>query len=134
MRTASSKIGTLDEVRARVETARAGGRRVALASGAFELLDVGRIRSLQEARDQADLLVVAVHGDALVRGLGVPGRPLLPEGDRATLVAALRPVDHVVVVQEGDWPGLRLALRPDVLCPDAPETDEARDLLRRIRG
>src|SRR5262245_15761429 len=137
MRSARSKIGSLDEVRARVEAARAAGRTVALANGCFDLLHVGHVRYLQGARAEADVLVVGVNGDASVARLKGPGRPVMPAADRALLVAALRAVDHVVVFEEDDVARLLLALRPDVHCKGTdytPETVPERDVVRSYGG
>ena len=137
MRTAASKIGTLEEVRARLLEARAAGRSVALANGCFDLLHVGHVRYLQGARGQADVLVVAVNGDASVRRLKGEGRPLMSAPDRALLVAALRSVDHVVVFEEDDVRALLLALRPDVHCKGTdytPDTVPERDVVRSYGG
>ena len=137
VRTARSKIGTLDEVRARVERARAAGRTVALANGCFDVLHVGHVRYLEGARAEADVLVVGVNGDASVRKLKGPGRPVLPEQDRAELVAALRAVDHVVVFPEDDVSRLLLALKPEVHCKGTDYTEETvpeRDVVRSYGG
>ena len=137
MRLARSKIGTLAEVKERVEEARSAGRTVALANGCFDVLHVGHVRYLAGARAEADVLVVAVNGDASVRRLKGPGRPLLPEGDRALLVAALASVDHVLVFPEDDVGALLLALRPDVHCKGtdyAPDTVPERDVVRSYGG
>jgi rfaE bifunctional protein nucleotidyltransferase chain/domain len=82
-------------------------------------------------------LVVAVNGDASVSRLKGPSRPVLPEGDRALLVAALRPVDHVVVFQEDDVRSLLATLRPDVHCKGTdytPETVPERDVVLSYGG
>ena len=137
MRTARSKIGSLDEVRERVEAARAGGRTIALANGVFDLLHVGHVRYLQGAKAEADVLVVGVNADLSVRRLKGPDRPILPVGDRALLVAAQRAVDHVVVFEEDDVAHLLLALRPDVHCKGTdytPETVPERDVVRSYGG
>jgi rfaE bifunctional protein nucleotidyltransferase chain/domain len=137
VRAAASKIGTLEEVRARVEQARRGGRRIALANGCFDLLHVGHVRYLEGARAEADVLVVGVNGDDSVRRLKGEGRPVLPAGDRAVLVAALRAVDHVVVFEEDDVGRLLLELRPDVHCKGTDYTEETvpeRDVVRSYGG
>ena len=137
MRTARSKIGTLEEVRVRLEEARRAGRTVALANGCFDILHVGHVRYLAGARAEADVLVVGVNGDASVRRLKGPGRPLLPQDDRAVLVAALESVDHVVVFPEDDVGALLLALRPDVHCKGtdyAPDTVPEREVVRSYGG
>ena len=72
---------------------RAAGRTIALANGVFDLLHVGHVRYLQGAAAEADLLVVAVNDDESVRMLKGEGRPVMPQADRAELVAALRGVE-----------------------------------------
>jgi rfaE bifunctional protein nucleotidyltransferase chain/domain len=159
LRTAESKLATLDEAVRRVALARAGGKTVALANGCFDLLHVGHVRYLQGARAEADFLVVGVNGDASVRRLKGEGRPAMPAADRACLLAALACVDLVVVFEPDDVRGLLAALRPDVHCKGTdytaetvPERDavlayggrvaivgdpkdhDTRALLRRIRG
>jgi rfaE bifunctional protein nucleotidyltransferase chain/domain len=136
-RPASTKVGTLAEVRSAVESARAGGRTVALANGCFDLLHVGHVRYLEGARAQADVLVVGVNGDDAVRQLKGAGRPVLPAPERALLVAALRSVDHVVIFEELDASRLILALRPDVHCKGTdytPETVPERAVVRSYGG
>ena len=136
-RPARSKIGTLEEVAARVAEARRERRSVALANGCFDVLHVGHVRYLEGARREADLLVVGVNGDESVRRLKGPDRPVMPEGDRAELVAALRCVDLVLVFREDDVGRLLLALRPDVHCKGTdytPETVPEREVVRSYGG
>lgn len=107
---------TVDQLAARLAAERAAGRRVALANGHFDLLHVGHLRYLQAAREQGDLLVVAINDDDSVARLKGAGRPLVPAAERAELLAALEPVDYVVVFS-GDSPAPLLEqLRPDVHC------------------
>ena len=137
MRAARAKVGTLDEVKTRVDEARRAGRTVALANGCFDVLHVGHVRYLAGARAEADVLVVGVNGDASVRRLKGEGRPLLPEDDRAVLVGAVASVDHVVVFQEDDVGKLLLALRPDVHCKGTdytPETVPEREVVKSYGG
>jgi len=137
VREARSKIGTLEQIEERVRAARGAGRTVALANGCFDVLHVGHVRYLAAARAEADVLVVGVNGDTSVRRLKGAGRPLMPEGDRAVMVAALESVDHVVVFPEDDVGALLLALRPDVHCKGtdyAPDTVPERDVVRSYGG
>jgi D-glycero-beta-D-manno-heptose 1-phosphate adenylyltransferase len=137
VRDAASKLGSLERVSALVAAARGQGRTIALANGCFDVLHVGHVRYLQGARAEADVLVVAVNGDASVRRLKGEDRPLLPAGDRALLVGALRAVDHVVVFDEDDVKGLLIALEPDVHCKGTdytPETVPERDVVRAYGG
>ena len=109
-------VGTLlslDEMAGVALDARQAGRRLVLANGIFDLLHVGHLRYLEAARALGDLLVVAVNSDASARRLKGPGRPLVPAAERAELVAALHPVDHVVVFEEDTVENVIRALRPD---------------------
>ena len=137
MRETSAKIAPLDVVRERVAAARREGRTVALANGCFDVLHVGHARYLEGAAAEADVLVVGLNADASVRRLKGEGRPVLPAGDRARLVAALRVVDHVVVFEEDDVRALLLALRPDVHCKGTDYTADTvpeRDTVRSYGG
>lgn len=109
-----SKLGTLEQVAARVKLARARGQSVALANGVFDLLHVGHVRYLQGAKALADVLVVAVNSDASTRRNKGPGRPVIPQDERAELVCALACTDHVLLFDEPDVRAVIRALRPDV--------------------
>ena len=97
-----------------VATWRAGGARVVLANGVFDLLHVGHVRYLEGARREGDRLVVAVNGDAATARLKGVGRPVLPATERAALVASLRCVDAVVVFEEPSADAILERLGPDV--------------------
>lgn len=121
----------------RVAADRARGWTVAFANGAFDLLHVGHIRYLAGAKREADRLVVAVNSDASVRGLKGPNRPILPEADRAELVAALRAVDYVVIFDEPTVTPLLELLKPDVHCKGTDYTVDTvpeRDTVRAYGG
>jgi rfaE bifunctional protein nucleotidyltransferase chain/domain len=114
-----------EELAETVARDRGAGRTIAFANGCFDLLHVGHVRYLQGARAEADRLVVAVNDDASVAGLKGPGRPVLPAGDRAELVAALRGVDYVVVFGEPTVERLLSQLQPDVHCKGTDYTVES---------
>jgi rfaE bifunctional protein nucleotidyltransferase chain/domain len=105
------KIG---EAAALAEGLRAAGHRIVLANGCFDLLHVGHIRYLEEARKLGDVLFVGINGDAAVARLKGAGRPLIPADERVELLQALRAVDHVVVFDDDTADALIRALRPDV--------------------
>src|SRR6185503_181579 len=90
------------------------GRRVVLANGCFDILHVGHVRYLEGARALGEALVVAINSDRSVHALKGPGRPILNEKERATLVSALRCVDHVVVFDEPDVTRVLDTLRPAI--------------------
>ena len=134
---ASTKIGTLEEIGRRIGEERARGGRIALATGSFDVLHVGEVRYLQAARATADRLVVAVSDDESVRRREGPGRPWQPEEDRALLVAALRGVDHVIVLPESDLDRVLQTLRPDAWCRRAgaaPDTAAEGEAVRAYPG
>jgi rfaE bifunctional protein nucleotidyltransferase chain/domain len=134
---AASKLASLQQLKVEGERQRQAGRRVALANGCFDLLHVGHVRYLAGARAEADLLVVGINDDESVRRLKGPGRPLMPEADRALLVAALRSVDRVVVFREDDVSRLLLELRPDVHCKGTDYTVDSvpeREVVRSYGG
>jgi D-glycero-beta-D-manno-heptose 1-phosphate adenylyltransferase len=132
------RMVSAEELAEELARARAEGKRVAFANGHFDLLHVGHLRYLEAAREQGDLLVVGVNDDASVRRLKGPGRPLVPAAERAELLAALAPVDFVVVFA-GDSPAPLLArLRPEVHCKGTdygdPERVPERDVVRSYGG
>lgn len=106
----------LETLRREIARLRNDGKTLALANGHFDLLHVGHLRYLTAAADEADALIVALNDDTSVRSLKGAGRPVVPAAERAELLAALEPVDYVVIFS-GDSPGPLLAeLQPDVHC------------------
>lgn len=105
-----------DELAAHLRALRASGdvRRVVLANGCFDLVHVGHVRYLADARSRGDRLVVALNTDESVRGLKGTGRPLVGLAERAELVASLRCVDFVTSFGEPTLEATLRALRPDV--------------------
>jgi rfaE bifunctional protein nucleotidyltransferase chain/domain len=98
---------------------RHAGKTVVWTNGCFDLLHVGHVRGLQEARSLGDVLVVGVNSDDSIRRLKGAGRPIVPEGERAEVIAALGCVDHVLIFGE-DTPCEVLArLQPDIHCKGA---------------
>jgi D-beta-D-heptose 7-phosphate kinase/D-beta-D-heptose 1-phosphate adenosyltransferase len=104
---------------------KAEGCRVALTNGCFDLLHAGHVALLEAARAQAERLIVALNSDASVRRLKGAGRPLLPQQERAEALAALEPVDEVVVYDEDTPAELIAVLLPDVLVKGADWAEDA---------
>jgi D-glycero-beta-D-manno-heptose 1-phosphate adenylyltransferase len=119
------RVLDLEGARAVAEKARAAGRRVVLANGCFDLLHVGHVRYLEDARALGDLLIVGLNGDDAVRRLKGPGRPLMPAVERAEMLAALRAVDHVVVFDDDTADRLVAILRPAVHAKGTDYTAES---------
>lgn len=110
------RVMTLDSLRQAVAEHRAEGRTLAFANGHFDLLHVGHLRYLRDARAEADRLIVGLNGDRSVAELKGPGRPVVPAIERAELLAALEPVDYVVIFEGATPTPLLQALEPDVHC------------------
>jgi rfaE bifunctional protein nucleotidyltransferase chain/domain len=134
---APNKIVGREQLRQRVSEWRKAGERVTLANGCFDLLHVGHVRYLHAARQLGGKLVVAINSDESVRGLKGPNRPLMPEAERAEILAALADVDAVVVFSEPDVRALVREIRPDVQAKGTDYTADSvpeRDVVRECGG
>lgn len=134
------------------------GKKVVFTNGCFDLLHPGHIRSLETARALGDALIVGINSDASVRTLKGEGRPVLPEQERAEILASLECVDAVVIFEEltpqrvvaellpdvlvkgGDWPGNQIVGRAEVeaaggtvVLVDVVEGYSTTEILRRIK-
>jgi rfaE bifunctional protein nucleotidyltransferase chain/domain len=120
-----------------LEQARARGARVALTNGCFDLLHVGHLRLLREARSLADLLVVAVNDDASARANKGPGRPLVPLAERMELLSGVEGVDFVTSFAEPTAAALLARLRPEIHVKGTdwtPETVPEREVVLAYGG
>jgi rfaE bifunctional protein nucleotidyltransferase chain/domain len=134
---AASRILERNRLIARVAIARKHGARIVLANGCFDVLHVGHIRYLEGAKALGDVLVVGVNADLQVREQKGEGRPLVPERERAEIIAALRAVDFVTIFPEPTVEALLLALRPDIHAKGTDYTEESvpeRDVVRSYGG
>jgi D-beta-D-heptose 7-phosphate kinase/D-beta-D-heptose 1-phosphate adenosyltransferase len=118
-RTVESKIVNWTELLLRRKQWRRQGRTVVWTNGCFDLLHVGHIRSLQDARKLGDVLVVGVNSDKSIRRIKGAPRPLVPAIERMTILAAIEVVDCVVMFEQ-DTPEAALArLKPEIHCKGA---------------
>jgi rfaE bifunctional protein nucleotidyltransferase chain/domain len=127
----------VEEAAALAERLRAEGKRIVLANGCFDLLHVGHVRYLKDARALGDVLFVGLNADPAVTRLKGPGRPLMPAAERAELLGALRAVDHVVVFDDDTADRLVARLRPHVHAKGTDYTVESvpeRGSVRAIGG
>lgn len=109
------KIVTLPALLKALDGERAKGRKIVFSNGCFDLVHAGHAQALQFARSKGDVLVVGLNSDRSTRGLKGPGRPVVPQGDRARLLAAFGAVDYVVVFDQPTPADLVKRVRPDVL-------------------
>jgi len=98
-----------------VKDLKAKGKRIVFTNGCFDLLHIGHVRYLEEAKARGDVLVVGVNSDSSVRKLKGPKRPILPEEERAEILSGLGCVDYVTLFDEIDPLKLITSLHPDVL-------------------
>ncbi len=121
----------------RIADLKKAGRRIVFTNGCFDLLHVGHITYLNDARALGDILVVGLNTDDSVRRLKGPARPIIPETERCHVLAALESVDFVVMFDEDTPLDLIAAVRPDILVKGADYTEETvvgHDLVRSWGG
>jgi D-glycero-beta-D-manno-heptose 1-phosphate adenylyltransferase len=118
------KILSRNELGQRVAEWRSAGEQIVLTNGCFDLLHVGHVRYIRGAKALGGKLIVALNSDESVRKIKGDGRPLMPEDERAELIAALSDVDAVVIFSEPDVRPLIGEIRPDV---QAKGTDYTRE-------
>ena len=104
---------------------KASGKAVVFTNGCFDLLHPGHVALFEAARSQGDVLVVGLNSDRSVRALKGEGRPLVPEAERAETLAALEPVDRVVVFDDESPRDIIASLLPDVLVKGADWAPDA---------
>jgi rfaE bifunctional protein nucleotidyltransferase chain/domain len=115
----SARILTREAMQPERARLRALGRTVVFTNGAFDILHVGHLDYMKFARLQGDCLIVGLNSDASVRRYKGPQRPIVPERERAEMLAGLRCVDYVVLFDEDEPRDLIAAIVPDVLVKGA---------------
>jgi rfaE bifunctional protein nucleotidyltransferase chain/domain len=110
-----SKIKTQDELREIIEDLHRAGRKVVFTNGCFDLIHTGHVRYLKIAGSYGDTLVVAINSDESIRRIKGEKRPIMPQEERAEVLAALFMVDFVTVFEEDDPHRVIADLMPDVL-------------------
>ena len=118
------KIKERKELLGIIKDLNAKAKRIVFTYGCFDLLHIGHVPYLEEARALGDVLVVGINSDASVRKLKGPQRPILPEQERAEILSGLACVDYVTLFDEIDPLNLITSLRPDVLVKGGDWTKE----------
>lgn len=121
----ANKILTRAELQKQVANWRRAGDSITLTNGGFDLLHVGHVRYLHAAKQLGGRLVVAVNSDASVRSLKGESRPIVPEAERAEILAALAAVDAVVIFPELDVRAIIREIRPNVHAKGTDYTAES---------
>jgi D-beta-D-heptose 7-phosphate kinase/D-beta-D-heptose 1-phosphate adenosyltransferase len=133
----TSKIIPPSEITTLVESLKVQKKKIVFTNGCFDLLHAGHVRYLTEARAQGDCLIVGLNTDRSVNRIKDPHRPLIPEGQRAEVLAALDCVSYVVFFEEPDPLSLMDTIKPDVLVKGADWSEDeivGADLVRSYGG
>ena len=131
------KIFKREALKEKVQALKRAGRKIAFTNGCFDLLHIGHVRYLKAARAEGDVLVVAVNSDRSVREIKGPGRPLVPDSERAEVLASLACVDFVTLFDEPDPLVTIRSLMPDVIVKGADWGEDAivgRDVVEASGG
>jgi len=110
-----NKIYSREKLKDEIDGLRERGKKIVFTNGCFDILHVGHTRYLKEAKKQGDILVLGLNSDESVRSLKGEKRPLMPENERADVVASLESVDYVTIFHELTPLELIEYLKPDVL-------------------
>ena len=128
-----------EALRSALEAHRAQGQTIVFTNGCFDLLHVGHIRCLKGAKQEGDILVVALNSDESIRAAKPAGRTLMPENERLEVISALVYVDYLTVFSDSTVDGLLRLLRPhvyakgtDYTLENLPERETAREIQARI--
>jgi D-beta-D-heptose 7-phosphate kinase/D-beta-D-heptose 1-phosphate adenosyltransferase len=111
----SAKIVTLEALVTRLEKVRTAGKKIVFTNGCFDIMHVGHVRYLAEARSRGDILIVGLNSDASVSLIKGDRRPIVRQHHRAEVLASLACVDHIVIFEEPDPLRLIQTLKPDIL-------------------
>lgn len=132
-----TKLKTLSRLGKIVASERAAGKVVVLANGCFDIFHVGHIRYLREAKARGDLLIVALNSDKSVKKLKGMGRPILPQAERAEILAAFSFVDYITIFDEPTVEKILRQLKPDIHAKGSDYTEESvpeRETVREYGG
>ncbi|MGQ9617520.1 MAG: adenylyltransferase/cytidyltransferase family protein [Candidatus Aminicenantia bacterium] len=120
----SDKIKKLIELQKIVESLKDKGKRIVLANGCFDLIHVGHIRYLRDAKSKGDILIVALNSDKSVRALKGEGRPLMNELERAEILSSFEFVEYIVIFDEKDVSRVLIELKPHIHAKGSDYTEE----------
>lgn len=110
----NAKLKTREELKKIIEDLKKKGRKIVTINGSFDILHVGHIRMLQEAKAQGDVLVVGLNSDSSIKQYKSEDRPVNPQEDRAEMIAALACVDYITIFDETDPIALLDVIKPDI--------------------
>jgi rfaE bifunctional protein nucleotidyltransferase chain/domain len=110
----SEKIIDFDKLKSIVESLKKKGKKIVLANGCFDIIHVGHVRYLKDAKSRGDVLIVALNSDKSVRILKGEGRPIIDEKGRAEILSSFEFVDYIIIFDEKDVSRILTELKPDI--------------------
>jgi D-beta-D-heptose 7-phosphate kinase/D-beta-D-heptose 1-phosphate adenosyltransferase len=132
-----NKILSRNDLRERVAQLKGEGKRIVFTNGCFDILHIGHVRYLEEAKELGDILVLALNSDASVRSIKGPLRPVVPQDERAYIMASLEVVDYVTIFDEETPLTLIEEIAPDILVKGGdwtPDTVVGRETVAQQGG
>lgn len=132
-----NKILSRNDLRERVAQLKGEGKRIVFTNGCFDILHIGHVRYLEEAKGLGDILVLALNSDASVRSIKGPLRPVVPQDERAYIMASLEVVDYVTIFDEETPLTLIEDIAPDILVKGGdwtPDTVVGRETVAQQGG
>ncbi len=132
-----NKIKDLDTLIKTVSLQKKEGKKIVFTNGCYDLIHVGHIRCFQESKKLGDKLIVALNSDRSVRTLKGPNRPIIPEEERAEIVAAMESVDYVTIFDQDNPLEIIAAVKPDILVKGGDwslDTIVGRDIVESYGG
>lgn len=133
----TSKIKNLTELLSALAVHKQQGRKIVFTNGCYDLIHVGHIRCFKEGKKLGDIMVVAVNSDRSVRALKGPRRPIVPQEERAEILAALECVDYVTIFDQDTPREIISLLKPDILVKGGDwtvDTIVGRDIVEAYGG
>lgn len=118
------KLIPLDELKKIIDSLKEKGKKIVLANGCFDIIHVGHVRYLRDAKSRGDVLIVALNSDKSVRLLKGEGRPLMNELERAEILSSFEFVDYIVIFNEKDVSKVLLELKPHIHAKGSDYTRE----------
>ena len=112
----NSKIKTVEEIKQIMQDAENQGKKVIFTNGGFDLLHIGHVNYLQEAKKLGDMLIIALNSDKSIKAYKDEKRPIIPENERAELIASLGCVDYLFLFDEPDIDDILKELKPKICC------------------
>ena len=131
------KIKSCDELLTAVSHHKKEGKKIVFTNGCYDLIHIGHVRCFKEGKNLGDILIVALNSDRSVRTLKGPPRPIVPEAERAEIIAALECVDFVTIFDQDDPLEIISAIKPDILVKGgdwALNTIVGRDIVESYGG